>query len=607
MSKGLTANAGQKRMVAMGSTAEKAKDIRGTVVRLLSYWKDHRVLLITVSLLSIVGVGCSLLGPYILGLAIDQCISDALSIDNHINFGELTKMLGLFLGIHLFSAFCTWFQEYGMMYATQKIVKRLREELIQKLQTLSLRFYDNNLRGNLMSYFTNDIDLIKEAMGASLIQLITSVLSLIGTIIIMARLSPILMVVTCLTVPLTILLSKFVMKRTRKHFTQQQIALGNLNGMVEESVSGMKVIQTFGQEEDQKKKFKELNVQVRETGVRAQIYSGILMPLMRVLDNCSYILVTIAGGILATKGSISVGTIQSFLLYTKNFQRPINAIATQLNSIQSAIAGAERIFHLLDENPEITDSENAIQLENIQGEIEFENVHFAYNLEKPVLKGISFTVKPNEMVAIVGTTGAGKTTIINLLTRFYDAKEGSIRIDGIDIQKVSQRSLRQNIGIVLQDPYLFSESIRYNIGYGKETYDEQEIIQAAQSSNCESFISKLPMQYEQPITEQGGGISHGQKQLLTIARAILSQAPILVLDEATSNIDTRTEILIQQAIQRLSVGKTCIVIAHRLSTIKNADKIIVIDDGKIVESGKHQELLDKGGVYHQIYHSQFAS
>lgn len=607
MSKGLTANAGQKRMVAMGSTAEKAKDIRGTVVRLLSYWKDHRVLLITVSLLSIVGVGCSLLGPYILGLAIDQCISDALSIDNHINFGELTKMLGLFLGIHLFSAFCTWFQEYGMMYATQKIVKRLREELIQKLQTLSLRFYDNNLRGNLMSYFTNDIDLIKEAMGASLIQLITSVLSLIGTIIIMARLSPILMVVTCLTVPLTILLSKFVMKRTRKHFTQQQIALGNLNGMVEESVSGMKVIQTFGQEEDQKKKFKELNVQVRETGVRAQIYSGILMPLMRVLDNCSYILVTITGGILATKGSISVGTIQSFLLYTKNFQRPINAIATQLNSIQSAIAGAERIFHLLDENPEITDSENAIQLENIQGEIEFENVHFAYNLEKPVLKGISFTVKPNEMVAIVGTTGAGKTTIINLLTRFYDAKEGSIRIDGIDIQKVSQRSLRQNIGIVLQDPYLFSESIRYNIGYGKETYDEQEIIQAAQSSNCESFISKLPMQYEQSITEQGGGISHGQKQLLTIARAILSQAPILVLDEATSNIDTRTEILIQQAIQRLSVGKTCIVIAHRLSTIKNADKIIVIDDGKIVESGKHQELLDKGGVYHQIYHSQFAS
>lgn len=607
MSKGLTANAGQKRMVAMGSTAEKAKDIRGTVVRLLSYWKDHRVLLITVSLLSIVGVGCSLLGPYILGLAIDQCISDALSIDNHINFGELTKMLGLFLGIHLFSAFCTWFQEYGMMYATQKIVKRLREELIQKLQTLSLRFYDNNLRGNLMSYFTNDIDLIKEAMGASLIQLITSVLSLIGTIIIMARLSPILMVVTCLTVPLTILLSKFVMKRTRKHFTQQQIALGNLNGMVEESVSGMKVIQTFGQEEDQKKKFKELNVQVRETGVRAQIYSGILMPLMRVLDNCSYILVTITGGILATKGSISVGTIQSFLLYTKNFQRPINAIATQLNSIQSAIAGAERIFHLLDENPEITDSENAIQLENIQGEIEFENVHFAYNLEKPVLKGISFTVKPNEMVAIVGTTGAGKTTIINLLTRFYDAKEGSIRIDGIDIQKVFQRSLRQNIGIVLQDPYLFSESIRYNIGYGKETYDEQEIIQAAQSSNCESFISKLPMQYEQPITEQGGGISHGQKQLLTIARAILSQAPILVLDEATSNIDTRTEILIQQAIQRLSVGKTCIVIAHRLSTIKNADKIIVIDDGKIVESGKHQELLDKGGVYHQIYHSQFAS
>lgn len=607
MGKGLTANGWQKRMEAMGSAEDKAQDVKGTTLRLLSYWKEHKILLCAIVILSLIGVACSLIGPYILGLAIDQCITDEVSAGNGINFDKLLQMLLLFFGVHLFSAFCTWFQEYGMMYTTQKIVKKMREELTLKLQSLSLRYYDNNLRGNLMSYFTNDIELIKEAMGNSLIQLITSVLSLIGTIIIMARLSVQLMVVTCLTVPLTMLLSKFIMQRTRKYFSRQQIALGNLNGMVEESISGMKVIQTFGQENEQSEKFKVLNKEVKETGVRAQIYSGILMPLMRVLDNCSYIFVTMVGAFLAVKGSITIGIIQSFLLYTKNFQRPINTIATQLNSIQSAIAGAERIFVLLDEQPEVTDKASAKKLTDVKGEIVFDDIHFGYLPDHPVLKGITFTAQPNEMVAIVGTTGAGKTTIINLLTRFYDMQKGSIHIDGIDIRDVTQKSLRQNIGIVLQDPYLFSESILYNIGYGKDGFTEEEVYKAAEAANCDSFISQLPLQYNQPILEQGGGISHGQKQLLTIARAILSNAPILVLDEATSNIDTRTEILIQQAIQRLSTGKTCIVIAHRLSTIKNADKIVVIDDGRIVESGKHQELLDKGGAYYQIYHSQFSS
>lgn len=606
MRKGLTANGGQKRMAAMGSAVEKANDVRGTTRRLLSYWGEYKPMLCLIVFLSLLGVGCSLLGPYILGLAIDQCVTETVS-SGVLDISKITKLLLLFFGVHLFSAFCVWFQEYGMMYTTQKIIKKMREEMILKLQSLSIRYYDNHLRGTLMSYFTNDIELIKEAMGNSLIQLITSGLTLIGSIIIMAKLSLQLMLVTCITVPLTILLSKFVMKRTRNYFSKQQVALGNLNGMVEESISGMKVIQTFGQEKQQLEKFKVLNQEVKETGVRAQIYSGILMPLMRVLDNCSYIFVTLVGALLAYKGSITIGVIQSFLLYTKNFQRPINAIATQLNSIQSAIAGAERIFALLDEQPEVTDKQETIHLTDVKGKIEFDNIHFGYTENHPVLKGITFNAMPDEVVAIVGTTGAGKTTIINLLTRFYDSQEGHIRIDGVDIRDLTQKELRENIGIVLQDPYLFSESIQYNIGYGKKAYTESEVVQAARDANCESFILQLPSQYDQPIMEQGGGISHGQKQLLTIARAILSKAPILVLDEATSNIDTRTEILIQQAIQRLSVGKTCIVIAHRLSTIKNADKIIVIDDGKIVECGKHQELLDKKGAYHQIYHSQFSS
>lgn len=606
MQKGLTANGGQKRMTAMGSTVEKASDVRGTTRRLLSYWGEYKPMLSLIVFLSLLGVGCSLLGPYILGLAIDQCVTETVA-SGVLDISKIVKLLLFFFGVHLFSAFCVWFQEYGMMYTTQKIVKKMREEMILKLQSLSIRYYDNHLRGTLMSYFTNDIELIKEAMGNSLIQLITSVLTLIGSIVLMAKLSLQLMIVTCLTVPLTILLSKFIMKRTRNYFSKQQVALGNLNGMVEESISGMKVIQTFGQEKQQLEKFKVLNQEVKETGVRAQIYSGILMPLMRVLDNCSYIFVTLVGALLAYRGSITIGVIQSFLLYTKNFQRPINAIATQLNSIQSAIAGAERIFALLDEQPEVTDKQETIHLSDVKGKIEFDNIHFGYTENHPVLKGITFNAMPDEVVAIVGTTGAGKTTIINLLTRFYDLQEGHIRIDGVDIRDMTQKELRENIGIVLQDPYLFSESIQYNIGYGKNGYTESEVVEAAHAANCESFIRQLPLQYDQPIMEQGGGISHGQKQLLTIARAILSNAPILVLDEATSNIDTRTEILIQQAIQRLSVGKTCIVIAHRLSTIKNADKIIVIDDGKIVECGKHQELLDKQGAYHQIYHSQFSS
>ena len=605
MAQGLTANAGQKRLKAMGGDTDKAKDVWGTLKRLLSYWRQHATTFLLSLLFAVIAILGSLVGPYLLGYTIDHCIVDPISRGESIDFAQLMWLLLVFAVIYVISSFCTWFQEYSMMKITQKVIKQLREEMTRKLQNLSVHYFDSHMRGELMSYYTNDVELIKEAMGSSLVQLITSGMTLFGTTVIMLFLSVPLTIATCVTIPAVIFLSKFVMKRTRTYFAKQQSALAELNSRVEESVGGMKVIQSFGQESRQIELFRILNEEVKESGMRAQIYSGIIMPLMRVLDNLSYILVTLIGAFMVLRNMTTIGVIQSFLLYTKNFQKPINTMATQLNTIQSAIAGAERIFQLLDEKPEIVDSEHATTLNHVRGVVEFQNVSFSYPGGKKVLEDISFSVCPNQTVAIVGTTGAGKTTLLNLLLRFYDNDSGSITIDGTDIHTVTQESLRKSMSIVLQDPYLFSEDIAYNIGYGKDAATEEEIIEAARSANIDTLIDKLPCHYHQVVQEQGGGVSHGQQQLMTIARAFVANAPILILDEATSNIDTRTEILIQQAMRRLSVGKTCIVIAHRLSTIKNADQILVIDKGRIVECGRHEELLQKKGTYHQIYYSQF--
>ncbi|MBP5364834.1 MAG: ABC transporter ATP-binding protein [Bacteroidales bacterium] len=605
MAKGISVT--NRRMAQMGAKIDKAQKPKATIVRLLRYWKGHVALFVVLLLLSGVTVGCTIAGPYILGRAIDECIALCVGNGGEVDFGLLTQMLILFVAIYIVSAGVSWLQEYGMTLMTQRIVGRMRTDVIDKLHQLSLRYYDNHMRGSIMSHFTSDVELIRDALGHTVIQLLTSILTLIGCVVVMVQLSWQLTLATCATVPLVILLSKFIINRTRKYFTLQQTALGNMNGMVEESISGLKVIRSFGQEESQIKTFEKLNADVRATGVKAQIYSGLIMPLMRVLDNTSYILVTIVGATLAYGGSITVGVIQSFLLYTRNFQRPINSIATQLNSVQSAIAGAERIFRLLDETPEITDAPDAVELAAPRGHIEFSNVHFGYNADKEILHGITFTAEPDEVVAVVGSTGAGKTTIINLLTRFYDITEGSIRIDGKDIRQYTQHSLRNAMSIVLQEPYLFSESVRYNIAYGNIDASDDTIALAAKAANADKLIDRLPSRYDTTLREQGADISHGQRQLLTIARAVCSDAPILIFDEATSNIDTRTEILIQKAINNLTRGRTCIIIAHRLSTIKNADKILVIDNGQIVEQGTHAQLISPNGVYSGIYNSQFAN
>lgn len=599
-------NGPQRRMSDMGRPVEKANNSWATIKRLITYWSSSKWKLVLVMICSTAEVGLQLLAPLLIGKSIDECINLAYQEGGSVDFEKLQGTLILLTLVYIGSALCSWIQEYLMAVASLNIVRTIREEMIDKLHTLSIRFYDTKLRGETMSHFTNDVELIRDALGRTVIQLISSAFTLIGTAILMLSLSIEMTIMVCITIPLVILLSKFVMKRTRKYFSEQQQALGNLNGMIEENIVGMKVIKSFGQEEKQTEKFETLNKKLQEAGSSAQIYSGILMPLMRVLDNTSYIIVTIAGSILASKGSITVGIIQSFLLYSKNFQRPVNQIATQFNSVQSAIAGAERIFKLLDEKPEVTDKENAEILENVVGRVVFNDVTFGYEEGKPIVKNISFTAEPGEVIAIVGGTGAGKSTLINLLTRFYDINGGSITIDGKEISNLTQHSLRSALGIVLQEPFLFSETIKFNIGYGKSDASEEEIRQAAETANAYHFTIRLADGFDTVLREQGEDISHGQRQLLTIARAVLVNAPILILDEATSNIDTRTEILIQNAISNLTEGKTCFIIAHRLSTIKNADKILVMENGRIVESGKHEELIQRGGAYHKIYSSQFA-
>lgn len=603
MAEHLTASGGQRRLSKLGASVDKATDVSGTVRRILSYWKGERWLLFLLVLLSLLSVVCTLLCPFLLGLTVDDCITLAQS-KGDLYWMPLLKHLALFALLHLLSAAFTWIHEYGMSVLAQRLLRDLKESMTKKLLSLSPRFFNEHLCGTLMSHFTSDAELVKNALGDTLVQIVTSILTLIGSVVIMLQLSWQLTIATCLTVPFAVLLSRFVMRHTRKHFSQQQQALGEMNGLVEESVGGIKTIRSFGREEERIAQFEALNKVVCETGRKAQIYSGVLMPMMRVLDNCSYILVTIVGAFLASRGSITVGVVQSFLLYTKNFQRPINSIATQLNTVQSAIAGAERVFKLLDEKLEIEECDAPHSLTNLRGRIDFEHVSFGYG-DQLVLKDLSFTAMPGEVVAVVGFTGAGKTTIINLLNRFYDVSEGSVKIDGVDVRDMSLLDLRRSIGLVQQEPFLFSDTLNYNVAYGEIDMKMDRVKESVRLANAEALVDRMADGYETSLLEQGAGISHGQRQLLTIAREVYKNAPILVLDEATSNIDTRTEILIQNAISTISKGHTCLFIAHRLSTIKNADKILVLENGVIVEQGRHEELLAKQGVYWRIYNSQF--
>ncbi|WAM36151.1 ABC transporter ATP-binding protein/permease [Caldicellulosiruptor acetigenus] len=576
----------------------KPKDLKNTFRRLWKYFEEFKLLLFGIFLVILVGSFIQIVSPLLIKKAIDQYI-----IPRRLE--GLFKIILAMIILYILNSIFAYIQGYGMMIVSQRAVFKMRNDLFSKLQKIPIKIFDTRAHGDLMSRLTNDIDVVSNTLSASLTSIFSSIITLAGSILVMLSLSPVLTILTLLVVPLMFGLTNLIATRTRKLFSQNQKLLGSLNSVIEEDITGQKVIKVFTREKNEIEKFEKVNRELTQVGIRAQIFSGIIPPLMNLLNNLAFIIVAASGGFLALKGFITVGTIASFIQYARQFTRPLNELANQFNQIQSAFAAAERVFEIMDEEEE-KHAEDETEIDSLKGEVEFKNVWFSYNKGQPVLKDISFHVKPGQMVALVGPTGSGKTTIVNLLTRFYDIDSGQILIDGIDIRKISRESLRKNLGIVLQDTYLFSEPVKENIRYGKLSATDDEVIMAAKTANAHEFIRHLPHGYDTVLTDGGADLSQGQRQLLALARAILSDPAILILDEATSNIDTRTEKLVQEAMLKLMQGRTSFVIAHRLSTIRNADLILVIYNGRIIEQGTHEELLARKGFYYNLYMSQFA-
>jgi ATP-binding cassette subfamily B multidrug efflux pump len=577
---------------------KKAKDIRGTIRRLWGYL-SHQVLgLIGTAILVTVTTGIGLLGPYLMGKAIDQYI---LPGDVH----GLLWIAFLMIVVYVTTALTTWLQMYVMIGVAQRTVRDIRNDLFAKLQTLSLRFFDQHPHGELMSRLANDVENISRVLSEGVTQFLSSILMLIGVAAMMLGLNFRLAVVSLITIPLMAFLTKWIAAHTRRGFRERQRTLGVLNGFIEETVTGERVVKAYAQERSAIDKFEKANTELRTAAITAQTYALLLGPLTNFVNNASFAIVAGVGGWMVLHQLATVGIIASFLNYTRQFGRPLNQMAQLYNSIQSAIAGAERVFEILDEIPELTDSPHAKPLHEIQGEVCFDTVCFGYKPDVPVLKQVTLHAEPGQTIALVGPTGAGKTTIVNVLTRFYDIGSGRISIDGKDIREVQKSTLRRQLGIVLQDTFLFSTSVVENIRYGQLDATDEDVIAAAKLAEADHFIHRLPQGYDTMLSERGSNLSQGQRQLLAIARAILADPGILILDEATSSVDTRTEVHIQQALLRLMEGRTSFVIAHRLSTIRKADQVLVINNGRIIERGTHDELLAQHGFYYNLYMSQF--
>jgi ATP-binding cassette subfamily B multidrug efflux pump len=580
---------------------EKAKDIRYTLNRLWDFFRKEKIGLSATFLLVLTSGILGLLVPFLIGKAVDAIFPGP----NLVEFGRLKFISALLLSIYILDSGLTFLQEYIVAGIAQKVVHDIRKSLFGKLQSLPIVYFDTQTHGELMSRLTNDVDNISNTISQSTVQFMASVVNIVGSLIMMIRLSGFMTIASLITVPMVYLLTKTIAKRTKVLFKEQQEALGLLNGHIEETIGGIHVVKAFNKEDKVVDEFIRQNHILREVGVKAQIWSGFIMPLMNVINNFGFGVIAILGGALAVKGKISVGIIASFIFYSRQFTRPLNELASTFNTLQSGIAGAERVFEILDEEEERKDGEGAILATDIEGEVEFKFVSFEYEPGEPVLKDISFKVEPGTNIALVGATGAGKTTIVNLLTGFYEIEEGEILIDGINIKDYQKDSLREIFGMVLQDTYLFSGTIEENIRYGRLDATYEEIERAAKMSKAHDFISRLPMGYDTILSEGGMNLSQGQRQLIAISRAILADPSILILDEATSSVDTRTELKIQEAMVQLMKGRTTFIIAHRLSTIREADIIMVIDDGKIVEKGNHDQLIDKKGKYYNLYMSQF--
>ncbi len=599
---------------AMGRPVEKAKDFQGTLRRLLGYFLPQKFLLMIVLGTAIIGTMFNIVGPKILGLATTKLFEGLMAkyqaFLRHqpapgVDFGYIATVLLILFGLYVISSIFLYIQQYVMAGVAQRTMYWLRREVDEKLSRLPLKFFDSRTHGEIMSRAVNDMDNLSTALQQSVTQFITSVVTLLGVIVVMLTISPLLSLIVVLTLPLSLVVTLGIAKRSQEYFRRQQRALGELNGHVEEMYTGHKIVKAFGREGQSIAEFTERNEKLYNAGWRAQFVSGIIMPLMRFIGNIGYVFVAVVGGIMVTRNAIAIGDVQAFIQYAQQFTQPIIQLANFANVIQSAMASAERIFELLDEKEEIPEAVDAKVIAHPEGAVQFQHVRFGYQEDAILMENMNIDVQPGQLIAIVGPTGAGKTTLVNLMMRFYEVKGGEILVDGVDITHIKRRNLRRMFGMVLQDTWLFNGTIRDNIAYGREGATEEQIIQAAKAAYADHFIRTLPDGYNTILNEDASNISQGQKQLLTIARAFLADPEILILDEATSSVDTRTEMQIQKAMGELMKGRTSFVIAHRLSTIRDAELILVMNHGTIIEKGTHEELLAKNGFYADLYNSQF--
>lgn len=576
----------------------KPTEAKKTFFRIMTYLAKDKKLLIVIGSLIIISIGCNLVGSYMIRPIINNYIIPG-------NYEGLLHILIILGVIYLIGVAAVYIQYRLLNRIGQRAVTSMRTDLFKKMEKLPIKYFDTHQHGDIMSRYTNDIDQVSNALTDSLSDMLTSALMLIGIFTLMIYISPILTLATLITIPLMFLSAKTIVKRSKKYFKAQQDTLGDANGYIEEMISGQKVIKVFGYEKKVEQDFEQLNQKLNEKSKKAQFYSGMMMPVMQNLNTLNFVVVTIVGGLLAIFRGFDVGGLAAFLQYSRQFGRPINELASLYNSIQAAMAGAERIFQVIDEAPEQEDAPNAISLNDVKGDLEMKDVYFGYKQDKLILKGVSLHATPGTKIALVGETGAGKTTILNMLPRFFDIKSGEITIDGVSIHDIKRESLRQSMAIVLQDTHLFTGTVCENIRFGHPQATDEDVIQAAKLTAAHSFIKRLPKGYHTMLENDGANLSQGQRQLLNIARAAIADPPILLLDEATSNIDTRSELLIQKGLDKLMEGRTSIIIAHRLSTVRNADKILVLDDGQIIEQGTHTELLNLKGKYYSLYQEQF--
>jgi len=587
---------------------DKAQDFKGTMKKLIGYLGKYKAAVLVVMLFAIGSTAANIAGPKILGQATTKLFEGVLAQLNgtgEIDFTYIGRIVVITLTLYLISALFAYIQGWIMADVSTNITYRFRRDISEKINRMPLKYFDKTTHGEVLSRITNDVDTVNQTLSQSLSQIITSVVTVIGVLVMMLSISWLMTLAALIVIPLSMVVVSVIVRQSQKYFKQQQDYLGHVNGHVEEMYGGHIVMKAFNGEEKSIQTFDQYNNVLYDAAWKSQFLSGLMMPIMMFIGNVGYVAVTILGGWLAIRNAITVGDIQAFVQYVRSFTQPITQLANISNILQQTAAAAERVFEFLEESEEVVETTEPVVLEKVQGHVEFRNVHFGYDLEKPVIKNFSAVAKPGQKVAIVGPTGAGKTTIVKLLMRFYDVDSGSILVEGHNIRDFTRHDLRQKFGMVLQDTWLYNATLMENIRYGRPDASDEEVFAAAKAAHVDHFIHTLPDGYNMVINEETSNISQGQKQLLTIARAVLADPSILILDEATSSVDTRTEILIQRAMDSLMVGRTSFVIAHRLSTIRNADLILVMDEGDIVEQGTHEELLARSGFYAEIYNSQF--